>query len=137
MVEHTPDVLILEVVRRRTPLGERRHRGAGYREYLPGLEILPCVRPGEAKILSVTGEQGPRDSPVAGLARDGLTNREIDSSLLVSPHRAGPVPHILRKTGLVSRSRSPASPRRSSVSSGCLTGQTPGGSPHEIPHPHP
>ena len=62
---------ILEVVRRRTPPRERRHRGAGYREYLPGLEILPCVRPGEAKILSVTGKQGPRNSPVAGLARDG------------------------------------------------------------------
>ena len=37
----------------------------------PARTILACIPPGEAKILSVTGEQGPCNSPVAGLARDG------------------------------------------------------------------
>jgi hypothetical protein len=85
MVEHTQDVLILGVVRRRTPPGESVViETPAIGNTFPARTILACIPPGEAKILSVTGEHGPRNSPVAGLARDGLTNREIGSWLLVS-----------------------------------------------------
>ena len=92
MVEHTPDVLILEVgPAADATRGERRHRGGGYGNTFLAWTIRRSDRPGEAKILSVTGEQGPRYSPVAGLARDGLTNREIGSGArLPAPCRPRP-----------------------------------------------
>ena len=50
----------------------------------PARTILACIPPGKAKILSVAALQGRLNSPFAGLARDGLTNRQIGSWLLVS-----------------------------------------------------
>jgi hypothetical protein len=101
LVEHIPDVLTPWVLCGGRPAGERPHRGARCREYLPGLEILSCVPPGEAKILSVTGEQGRCNSPVAGLARRAY--QPGDRQLAARPRTVQThVPDIPQKTGLVS-----------------------------------